>query len=458
MVLKEHSQFRVIWDLTMVVLILVTCALVPYQLAFQHEVNVLGSIVIYCLDFVFLADIVLNFRTTYRQHGTEIEDRVMIRRHYLRTMFPIDLLATVPLDLLFLPWASSDTAAVSVVLFFRMFRLLRVVRLFVIFSRWMRQSSTNTGLLRIVRLATIIVLLIHWISCAWFLVPFMEQFPADSWVAAQTLETAPAATQYVRSLYWTVVTMTTVGYGDITPSRNIEYVFTILVILAGASLYAYIIGNIASLLSNLDASKVAFWNRADAVHQYLRSRHVPSALNEHIRGYYEYLWARYHGVADKDMFAELPESVRIDLLQHLTGDLLKDFELFREAPQEIRNALLLALEPRAFAPRDYLLREGELGAEVFFLSRGTGEIRSNRSGQIHGSVSAGDYFGDLSMLLGERRTGSVIATSYCDTFVLTKEDFDRIRSTHPEFRDVLVRSAALRADRSADLLLDDVLL
>jgi CRP-like cAMP-binding protein len=62
------------------------------------------------------------------------------------------------------------------------------------------------------------------------------------------------------------------------------------------------------------------------------------------------------------------------------------------------------------------------------------------------------------MLLGERRTGSVIATSYCDTFVLTREDFDRIRSTHPEFRDVFIQSASLRAGRSADLLLDDVLL
>ena len=181
MVLKEHGQFRVVWDLAMVVLVLVTCVFIPYQLAFQHDVDVVGSIVIYCLDLVFLIDIVLNFRTTYRDNGTEIEDRAMIRGHYLRTMFAIDLLATLPLDLLFLPWMSSDPTAVSMILFFRMLRLLRIVRLFVIFSRWMRQSSTNTGLLRIARLAAVIVLFIHWISCAWFLVPFMQQFPADSW-------------------------------------------------------------------------------------------------------------------------------------------------------------------------------------------------------------------------------------------------------------------------------------
>lgn len=458
MVLKEHGQFRVVWDLAMVVLVLVTCVFIPYQLAFQHDVDVVGSIVIYCLDLVFLIDIVLNFRTTYRDNGTEIEDRAMIRGHYLRTMFAIDLLATLPLDLLFLPWMSSDPTAVSMILFFRMLRLLRIVRLFVIFSRWMRQSSTNTGLLRIARLAAVIVLFIHWISCAWFLVPFMQQFPADSWVAVQALEDAPAATQYIRSLYWTVVTMTTVGYGDITPARDVEYVIAILVMLAGASLYAYIIANIASLLSNLDAAKVAFWSRAEAINQYLRIRHVPRALNEHVRGYYEYLWARYHGLIDRDMFADLPKSVRITLLHHLTGDLLNDFALFREATQECKDALLLALEPRVFAPGDYILREGELGTEVFFLSRGTSEIRSKRRENIHGSLSDGDYFGHLSMLLGERRTGSVIATSYCETFVLTKDDFERIRSTHPEFRDAFVKAASMSASHSADLLLDDMLL
>jgi hypothetical protein len=442
----------------MVVFVLVTCTLIPYQLAFQHEVDVIGSVIIYGLDLVFLADIILNFRTSFRHNGTEINDRAKIRRHYLRRMFAVDVISTLPLDLLWLLWAGLDTTAVSAVLVLRMLRLLRMVRLFVIFSRWMRQGSTNTGFLRIIRLAAVIVLLVHWISCAWFLVPFIERFPADSWVAVQALENASAATQYIRSLYWTVVTMTTVGYGDITPARDLEYVFTIMVMLAGASLYAFIIGNIASLLSNLDATKVSFWNRADVVNQYLRSRQVPSALNEHIRGYYEYLWARYHGLADREMFAELPASVRVDLLHHLTGDLLNGFALFRDAPEAIRNALLLALEPRVFAPGDYLLREGELGTEVLFLSRGTGEIRSEQGGRNHGNVSAGDYFGDLSMLLGETRTGSVVATSFCEAFVLTKEDFEQIRSTHPAFSDLFTKTASMRAGRSAELLLDDVLL
>jgi hypothetical protein len=432
--------------------------LIPYQLAFEHEVDLLGSVVVYAIDLVFLADIALNFRTTVRLGGSEIEKRSLIRRHYSRNMLPIDLLATIPFDLVFLLVPDPGPGVVSIVLSLRLLRLLRVVRLFVIFDRWMRLSSTNSGYLRIVRLGTVIMLLIHWISCAWFFVPFLEHFPADSWVASEELQDKTPATQYVRSLYWTVVTMTTVGYGDITPSRNLEYVFTILVMLAGASLYAFIIGNIASLLSNLDSAKVAFWSRADAVNQYLRSRNVSPALNEHIRNYYEYLWDRYHGLGNNETFSELPVSVRLEILHILTDELLEGFPLFQEAPPALKNELLLALEPRVFAPGDKLLWEGEVGAEIVFLSRGSAEIVSKEGAMRHGEMGPGDYFGDLSMLLDERRTGSVIATTFCEAFVLTHQDFEHIKSAHPEFRELIVKASSKRTARAADLLLHNVVL
>ena len=55
--------------------------------------------------------------------------------------------------------------------------------------------------------------------------------------------------------------MTSVGFGDIAPLRQEEYVFAIVVMLAGASLFAYVIASGAALIQTLDLSKVAFWNR-----------------------------------------------------------------------------------------------------------------------------------------------------------------------------------------------------
>jgi hypothetical protein len=458
MTISESSRLRTGWDLLILVLVLLSCLLVPFQIAFRHQVNLAGSVLLYLIDLFFLLDIFLNFHTTFRRQGAEVTDPGEIARHYLGTLFLVDLLAALPFDALLLPWRGVEIGGVSVVLLARLLRLLRVVRLFAILRRWQRQNWTNAGFLRIAKLAAVILLLTHWIACAWFLIPYMEGFPEDSWVVTEGIDEAEPVSQYVRSLYWAIVTMTSVGYGDITPVRNTEYLFTMLAIAVGASIYAFVIGNIASLLSNLDRAKASFWNRAETANQYLRSRRAPSRLSEHIRDYYEYVWERYRGMSEQELFGDLPGPVRLEILLHLTRDLLEQVPLFRHCTPALRNALLMALRPQVFGPDGYIVREGEVGNEIVFISRGTVEILTEERKKSHGNLGSGEYFGDLSMLLGERRTASVRAVTYCDVFVLAREDFDRIKSEYEEFKEILKTISSEKSERLSALVLDGVVL
>jgi hypothetical protein len=456
--IDESSNFRLSWDIFIFLLIIAGCLVVPFQLSFRHTVVPGGSEIVYLIDVFFGIDIVLNFFTSFRRQGEEISDARQTAAHYLKSLFCVDLVANLPLDALFLCGEDTRVAGLSLVLILRQFRLLRVVRLFVIFRRWQSLSWTNSGSLRIAKYVTIFMLLVHWIACAWFLVPYLEGFPENCWVVQQGIEHANPITQYIRALYWVIQTMATVGYGDITPHRDFEYVFSIMIMLIGASTYAFIIGNIASLASNLDSARASFFNRIEAISQYLHSRQVPPQLNEKVRNYYEYLWAHHRGVKEEALFEDLPPSFRLSLLLYLTKDLLEKVPLFKYCSPVLRNVLLMALKPQTYAPGVLIAREGEIGKEIYFLSHGKVEIFSEDGGETYGTLESGDYFGYLSLLLSEKRTASVKALTYCEVFILTTMEFNRIKNEYPEFRDILKKVSSEKTEKVINLLLKGVTL
>jgi hypothetical protein len=440
-----------VWDLVIVAAVVLTGILIPLQIAFIREVQWGGSLLVYLLDVVFLVDIAVSFRASYRAGGAEVTDPAAVARRYRRSGFTADLLGVIPLDALFLA-SSAAVGGVPLALLLRATRLLRLQRLLRSFRRWERLHNTNTGYLRITKLVIGIFLLIHWIGCGWFLVAVLEGFPENSWAVVAGIDGLDRGSQYLRSLYWGFVTTTTVGFGDIVPARNAEYAFTILVMVLGASMYALIIGSIASLVSSIDAAKAAFWDRADGVSQYLRTRAVPESLQRQIRDYYEYIWERYRGSSTQQFLRDLPDPIRLEVVFHLTRELIEKVPLFRQAEPALRNALLMSLQPLVLVPGTFVVREGELATGVYFVSSGELAITTEGGERHLGHLKAGDYFGDLSLLLGERRTGSVHAETHSDIFFLPSADFERLRSAYPEFRKVLREIASAKSEKLEDLV------
>lgn len=454
-VIDENSTFRLLWDLFIVLMVVVTCCLVPFQLAFHQVVLPLGTVVVYGIDVFFWLDILLNFFTTFRQGGEKITDARQIARHYLHGCFAIDLLAVLPLDALFLD-QDLTLAGLPLVLVLRQIRLLRMVRLFVIFNRWKHQAWGRADYLRLAHFFVLFLLMMHWIACIWYLIPSLTGQGETSWLSK--VPNADPVTLYIRALYWVVTTVVTVGYGDVVPVNNFEYVFAIAVMLVGAFMYAFIIGNIANLLRNLDAERSRYYRRVEAIGAYLDERPIPLRLKSQVRDYYDYLWVHHRGAQETTYFAELPPLFRLELLLFLTQDLLAKVPLFQLCPPQLRNALLLALHSYIYAPGIPIAETGVVGHELFFLSRGKAAILSEDRSEYFGTLEEGDYFGHLSLILGERRTAGVQALTYCEVLILSQEAFHTLRREYPEFDGILQQVAAIHSDKFADLLLKGVLI
>ena len=69
---------------------------------------------------------------------------------------------------------------------------------------------------------------------------------------ASGLNDQPDSYQYIVSVYWALQTLTTVGYGDVTPRSVYEKIAGLIWMIIGVGFYAFTIGNLASIFNDID--------------------------------------------------------------------------------------------------------------------------------------------------------------------------------------------------------------
>ena len=122
-------------------------------------------------------------------------------------------------------------------------RLLRLVRV----SRKIDRYS-EYGLAVIVLLTCLFTLTAHWLACVWHAIGIVEARDDSGWLSYLAGEkskpinqsnptSGPSLnTRYITSLYFTLSSLTSVGFGNIAPSTNSEKVFAIIVMIMGGEL------------------------------------------------------------------------------------------------------------------------------------------------------------------------------------------------------------------------------
>lgn len=106
--------------------------------------------------------------------------------------------------------------------------------------------------MRLINFFVTVLLGIHLTSCFWFFVAKLEGFSPDTWVTKYGYIDKDAGSLYFISLYWAVTTLSTVGYGDIAASTELEMIYAIIWMLFGLFFFSFTIGSLTSMLSNID--------------------------------------------------------------------------------------------------------------------------------------------------------------------------------------------------------------
>jgi len=124
-------------------------------------------------------------------------------------------------------------------------------------------------------------------------------------------------------------------------------------------------------------------------------------------------------------------------------NLVERFPIFAALDHQAREDLLLLFRPRAAAPGERIIRKGDRGDTAFFISSGAVQV-SVAGREIR--LEPGEFFGEMALLSGARRSADVTAIDYCQFLTLDRRDFRTFLSKHPILRAEIDALAARRRE------------
>ncbi|XP_076396487.1 hyperpolarization activated cyclic nucleotide gated potassium channel Ih isoform X1 [Megachile rotundata] len=497
-VIHPCSSFRFYWDLCMLLLLVANLIILPVAISFFNDDLSTRWIAFNCLsDTIFLIDIVVNFRTGIMQQDNAeqvILDPKLIAKHYLRTWFFLDLISSIPLDYIFLIFnqfqdfsesfqilhAGRALRILRLAKLLSLVRLLRLSRLVRYVSQWEevyilqnlqkkrterrgRLSSDNMSkkksgfsksdlifkflnmasvFMRIFNLICMMLLIGHWSGCLQFLVPMLQGFPSNSWVAINELQDSFWLEQYSWALFKAMSHMLCIGYGRFPPQSLTDMWLTMLSMISGATCYALFLGHATNLIQSLDSSRRQYREKVKQVEEYMAYRKLPREMRQRITEYFEH---RYQGkFFDEELIlGELSEKLREDVINYNCRSLVASVPFFANADSNFVSDVVTKLRYEVFQPGDIIIKEGTIGSKMYFIQEGIVDIVM-ANGEVATSLSDGSYFGEICLLTNARRVASVRAETYCNLFSLSVDHFNAVLDQYPLMRRTMESVAAER--------------
>ena len=397
------------WDMMFLLVLMLAAFFTPLDVAFDLSLSPTLLVVVWVVNVIFLLDLMLQFATAYHEDQPNhryVKEFRKIAYRYITSWFIIDLASTLPYQLL--PGCEWT----------RLLRLLRLHRA----PSIVRQHQTNIGisfaLLSLAKFLVVLFFTCHWIACMWSSIAWHS--PEGSWLEA--LESNKGGDSelysewgnvYAISLYWAIMTLTSIGYGDITPQNGREYVLSSVCMAMMAAMWAVVIGQMCGVLATLLPHDVAFKRTMDDLNWMMRDRDMPKSLRSKLRRYFWESRSLNRLMEQRTIIERMSPMLQGVVAKQLSDQWLSKVPYLQSLDQETLVAVARKLTPMLFAPNEAIQQQRAL----FVVRRGV---------CMHGGrvLVAGSVWGEDMIVSSEslRDSRTARCLTYLEVLVLRYAD------------------------------------
>ncbi|BAT81280.1 hypothetical protein LR48_Vigan07g077300 [Vigna angularis] len=392
---------------------------------------------LFILDIIgqlaFLVDIFLQFFVAYRDSQTYrmVYKRTPIALRYLKSDFIFDLLGCMPWDVIFK--ACGRREEVRYLLWIRLYRVRKVTDFFHKLEKDIRVNYITT---RIVKLIVVELYCTHTAACIFYFLAttLPESQEGYTWIGSLKLGDYSYShfreidlwKRYTTSLYFAIVTMATVGYGDIHAVNLREMIFIMIYVSFDMILGAYLIGNMTALI--VKGSKTEkFRDKMTDLLKYMNRNKLGRDIREQIKGHVRLQYESSY--TEAAVIQDIPISIRAKISQTLYLPYIENVSLFKGCSAEFINQIVIRIHEEFFLPGEVIMQQGNVVDQLYFVCHGVLEevgTAEDGSEETVSLLQRHSSFGEISILCNIPQPYTVRVCELCRLLRLDKQSFTNI--------------------------------
>ncbi|CAK82664.1 unnamed protein product (macronuclear) [Paramecium tetraurelia] len=326
-------------------------------------------------------------------------------------------------------------------LIFYVLRVTKINNMLAQLQEFFNLSELMNDLVNLMKVLLVIVSVVHNFGCLWHGIAHFN--PSFTWLDAYNYRDRQIGSKYNVAIYWATMTMTTVGYGDITAKNDLELLVNNLTMFIGSIVFAYSVNSIGILVTNIYKNSQEYSKTVSLINKFMVKNKIEFDLQTKIRSYLEYIWKEEQEQNDDqvgDVISKLSKQLQEELQFQLRGNILRKCKIMVDTFSEslIKNLLQL-MEEQSYSPDERIISVNELDdSALYIITKGDvelifegAEMKDKVKRNTFKNYTQYDSFGEFSFFSGNPRTATAISRGFTRVFKIKRQVFLELLKHHP---------------------------
>ncbi len=336
-------------------------------------------------DIIFIFDFCISFFIAYYNFDEILQTYFKdIIKNYLNEWFLIDLIAAIPFQTIFTIFDKKCynqeflNSPLHNQNFYYLYTLLRLLKIFKVYSRNKFIDILGNELIKFEHLNRwgglmfgflIFSISLHIVACSFI---FIGRNDYPNWIIQFNHDNKTFLQLYLIAIYYTITTLTTVGYGDLTCVTPKEKIFGLIMEVVGIFAYSWALTAMSNYVKILNEKTEELSKKCKILDEIkLSYPKFPDDLYDRIIRYLKY--KQFNEKKDKNIILDdLPLALRNSLIFEMYKPIINSFIFFKNfSNSDFIVRVILAFKPILALKNDLLIKDGDLVEDIIFVKRGT---------------------------------------------------------------------------------------